>query len=228
MFHNIFEKKEIKNTNKIKPIKIKPIIIADIHEKDSFILVELLSNKEIETKVTSLKIGDYLIGNTIIERKTSSDFISSMINKRLTEQLIQMQQYEKKLLIIEGEISYLFKKDKKIHPNAIRGFILSIITNYNTNIIFTKDALDTSKYLITLAKQQINKKQISSLHPRIPKTLEEQKLYILESFPNIGPKKAELLLKKFKYLNNIFNANENELKEILKKNSKEFKNLLNA
>jgi ERCC4-type nuclease len=224
MFHNIFSKKEIK-TN---PNKVKPRIIADIHEKDSSILVELVSNREIETEITSLKIGDYLIGNTIIERKTTSDFMSSMISKRLVQQLMQMQQYEQRLLIIEGQISSILEKNNNIHPNAIRGFILSIMSNYNTNIIFTKDALDTSKYLITLSKQQLKPKTQVSLHSRIPKTIEEQKQYILESFPNIGPKKAELLLKKFKNLNSIFNASEEDLKEILRNQTGNFKSLLNA
>ena len=226
--YNIFEKLTRKSNKKSN--KLKPQIIADIHEKDSSILVELLSNKEIETIISSLKIGDYLIGNTIIERKTTSDFISSMLSKRLIEQLNQMQQYENKLLIIEGDFSSITKNDNNlpIHPNAIRGFILSIITNYNTNIIFTNDALDTSKYLITLCKQQLKPKNSFSLHSRIPKTIEEQKQYILESFPNIGPKKAELLLKKFKTLLNIFNASEQELNEILKKQTVTFKKLLNS
>ena len=225
MFYDIFSKKEIR----INANKIKPKIIADIHEKDSMILAELKSNQEIELNIQPLKIGDYLIGNTIIERKTTNDFISSMISKRLIEQLMQMQQYENRLLIIEGDLFSIFKKDNSlhIHPNAVRGFILSIISNYNTNIIFTKDYKDTAMYLITLSKQQLKPKTPISFHSRIPKTMKEQKQYILESFPNIGPKKAELLLKKFKTLNNTFNASEEELKEILKNNSKNFKEILN-
>ncbi|MEK6860244.1 MAG: ERCC4 domain-containing protein [Nanoarchaeota archaeon] len=224
MFHNIFQKLVRKSKNKQK---IKPRIIADIHEKDSMILAELKSNEDVELEITNLKIGDYLIGNTIIERKTTSDFISSMINRRLIEQLNQMQQYNQRLLIIEGQISSIFEKDNNLHPNSIRGFILSIISNYNTNIIFTTNYQDTANYLITLAKQQLKPKTLFSLHSRIPKTKQEQKQYILEAFPNIGPKKAELLIKKFKTLSNVFNATEEELKEVLKNQSKSFKDILN-
>lgn len=227
MIHNIFEK--LKRNKKTK-IKQKPKIIADIHEKDSMILAELKSNEDIELSIQPLKIGDYLIGNTIIERKTTSDFISSMLNKRLIDQLRQMQQYKQKLLIIEGNIEDLYpkKEENKLNPNAVRGFILSIISNYDTNIIFSIDYKDTTNYLITLAKQQLKSKTIISLHSRIPKTLKEQKQYILESFPNIGPRKAELLLKKFKTLNNVFNATEEDLREILKSNSKNFKDILGS
>jgi ERCC4-type nuclease len=220
MFHSIFSKKEIKEN----PNKIRPKIIADIHEKNSLIFAELKSNSDIELIIHPLKIGDYQIGETIIERKTTADFISSMISKRLILQLNQMQQYEKRLLIIEGDLSEL--KNTKINPNAIKGFILSIITNHNIPIIFTRNYFDTSKYLIILAKQQLKPKNEVSLHSRIPKTKEEQKKYILEAFPSIGPKKSEELIKKFHSLNNIFNANEEELREILKDKTEDFKDLL--
>lgn len=220
MLHNIFEKLT-KRKSKEKP---KLVIIADIHEKDSMILAELKSNKDIILEIKPLKIGDYLIGNTIIERKTTNDFISSMLNKRLIQQLAQMQSYKQRLLIIEGNINDLYEK---INPNAIRGFILSIINSYYTNIIFTIDYKDTTNYLIILAKQQLKPKQEISLHSRIPKTLKEQKQYILEAFPNIGPITSKKLLKEFKTLKNTFNASEEELKKVLKNKSEKFKSILN-
>ena len=220
-FHNIFK---LTRKQKKKP---RPTIIADIHEKNSLILAELHENKTIKLEIKPLKIGDYLIGKTIIERKTVNDFISSMINKRLIQQLRQMKKYKKQLLIIEGiDEQELYREDTKLNPNAIRGFILSIITNYQIPIIFTQDHKDTAKYLIILAKQQLKPKAEITLHQRIPKKIREQKQYILESFPNIGPITAKKLLKKFKTLNNTINANKEELKEILKSRTESFKNLL--
>lgn len=222
MLYDIFEKVK----KKLKKSKNKtPKIIADIHEKNSLIIPELY-NQQLKIEIKPLKIADYLIGNIAIERKTVSDFISSMINKRLIQQLKQMQRYKQKLLVIEGNLEELYNEKTKLNPNAVRGFILSIITNYQTPIIFTKDYEDTSKYLITLAKQQVKKPTEPSLHSRIPKTIKEQKKYILEAFPNIGPKKAEKLLKKFSNLSSIFNATEEELSEILKNQVKDFKYLI--
>ncbi len=225
--YNIFSFRKTKNPKE----KIKPKIIADIHEKNSLIISELTEkekNKEIELIIQPLKIGDYLIGNIIIERKTISDLISSMINKRIIEQLKQMKQYEQQLLILEGE---LFKEDTSKKPygvldNAIRGFILSTSLNYQIPIIFTQDYKDTCKYLIVLAKQQLKPKTEICLHSRIPKTIKEQKQYILEAFPNIGPITAKKLLKKFRTLSKIFNASEQELKEILKSKTEFFKRLI--
>lgn len=221
-FINPFAKSK-KKSRKTKP-KIIPTIIADIHEKNSLVLSELQSNKQIELIVQSLKIGDYLLGNTIIERKTVNDFISSMLNKRLIQQLKQMQKYKQQILIIEGDTKNF--EDFKT-PNAIRGFILSILTNYQIPIIFTQDYEDTANYLIILAKQQLKPKTEHSFHHRIPKTIPEQKQYILEAFPNIGPVTAKKLLKKFKTLTATLNATEEELDDILKSKAKKIKELLN-
>lgn len=221
MLHNIFKKLTKKTTIKI------PLIVADVHEKNSLVLSELHKSTQARLQIRSLKIADYLIGNIAIERKTISDLISSMINKRLIQQLNQMQKYQKSLLIIEGDINDTLNENNNI-SKAVRGLILSISTNFSTSIIFSQDYEDTAKYLITLAKQQLKPNTPISLHSRIPKTTKEQKQYILESFPNIGPKKASLLLKKFKTVKNTINADEIELTEILKSKAKYFKDLLES
>jgi len=224
MFYNIFKIRKKKDKEK-KEVK-KPEIIVDIHEKNSMIIAELSGSEEITLKIKHLKIGDYLIGNIIIERKTVGDFINSMINKRLMVQINQMKKYEKRLIIIEGK-KRDYELENKNLKKSINGFIVSIMTNNQIPIIKTKNYKETAKYLIIIAKQQQKKKYDMTLHSRIPKTIKEQKKYILESFPRIGPKKAELLLKKFNSLKEIFNADEDELKEILKSQTKEFKDILN-
>ena len=221
--YNIFKKTKNKTSKKNKA-KI-PLIIADIHEKNSLILSELKSSNQVRLEIQPLKIGDYLVGKTIIERKTTRDFISSMINKRLIQQLKQMQKYKSQLLILEGGLEDF---DDFKNKNAIRGFILSILNNYKIPIIFTKNDEDTSKYLITLAKQQLKPPIESTLHSRIPKKIREQKQYILESFPNIGPATAKKLLKKFKTIKKTINAEEEDLRKILKKRTENFKNLLDS
>jgi len=221
MLYKIFKKTKIsiKNKRQIKKTKI----IIDIHEKNSLVpsyLKEL--NSIIEFK--KLDVGDYLINNIAIERKTNSDFISSMLNKRIITQLNNLKKYKKFLLIIEClDLKNLEKT--KIKPNAIKGFLLSISLNYNIPVIQTQDQKQTAEYLNLLAKQQIKKQEIS-LHSRIPKTIKEQQLYVLQSFPNIGPKKSKLLIDKFKSLKNIVNATELELKPILGKRTYDLLRLL--
>ena len=93
-FLDIFSKKRI--ITKETP---KKEIIVYYREKNSLVISQLMKlNFEIEFK--ELKVADYLIKDIAIERKTVSDFISSMLNQRLRKQLKELQQYPKKLLII--------------------------------------------------------------------------------------------------------------------------------
>jgi len=202
-----------------------PRIIVDTREKNSLVISELISKKEAEIIVQQLEIGDYLIGDTIIERKTFSDFIGSMLNKRLIEQLKQMQKYEKRILILEGKDFELFEeKETKLNPNAIRGMILAISLEFHTPIIFTKDSEETAKYLILIAKKQLKQKIEFTLHSKKPESKKEKLQYIIESFPNIGPKNAKKLLKHFKTIKSIINANQEELKQVIgESKSTEFK-----
>ncbi len=225
MFHNIFRSAEKLRQKKAKETKeSKPKIIVDIHEKDSMI-IPLLCELGCEVETRPLKVGDYLIGDILIERKTFSDFISSMISRRLIEQLRHLRQAKRALLIIEN---YDIHSEKlgKINPNSIRGFILSIILNSQIPIIFTEDSEETAMQLKVLAKQQLKPSEEISLHSRIPKTKKERQEYIVESFPGIGPKTAKKLLEKFKTIKNIINAKKEELEEILKSKTEDFLSLL--
>lgn len=207
---NIFKNKRQTQNNSFA--KIKPKIIADIHEKDSLIIPELIElGAEVEIK--PLEVSDYIINNIAIERKTIADFASSMISKRLIQQLENMLQYEKRILIIEGKI-----EDARINPKAIIGMMLSIELDKKIPIIQTKNTQDTANYLFILAKQQLKGVQESTLHSRKPKSKQEQVQYIIESFPDIGPKNAKILIQKFKTIKDIINASPEELEaEIGKK-----------
>ena len=214
-FYSIFSKKK-ENENKIT-------IIADHREKNSLVISELIK-RNVEVEFQQLLIGDYIINNTAVERKTVSDFKSSIINKRIFSQIENLKQYPQHLLILEGIL------DEDIysigmHENAFRGFMLSLALQYNIPIIFTHNSEDTAKYLYVLAKKEPSGE--ASIRPsRILKTKEEQAQFILEGFPGIGPIKAKALLSKFKSLKNIINASEEELSEILGKSSQDFLGLV--
>ena len=203
----------------------KPKIILDIHEKNSLVPA-FLTELQCELITKSLEVGDYLINNIIIERKTFQDFVSSMLSKRLIEQLKNMQQYEKKIMIIEGEQNRDMAKESKLNPNAIKGMILSTSLDFNIPIIRTKNEEETAIYLFLLAKRQLKARQEITLHSRIPKTKEEQKKYILESFPGIGPRTAEKLLKEFGSVKKVINATKEQLEKIMQKKSQDFLDVL--
>lgn len=214
-FFNIFSKKPEKESLKIK-------IIIDNREKNSLVASELV-RQGFQIEFQQLPVADYLIGNTAIERKTISDFKSSIINKRLPQQLLEIKQYPKYFLILEGPQDEFYHGI--LHENAFRGFLLSVILEFNVPIIFTQSPEDTAKYLSVLAKKEPAKH--TSLRPsKISFSREEQLQYILEGFPHVGPAKAKALLEKFKSLKAIFNAQEEDLRPILGNHAKHFCGLL--
>ncbi len=198
----------------------KPRILVDYREKNSLIVSELTS-LGVEAEIKELKVADYIIKGTAIERKTVSDFINSMKSGRLLSQLEEMKQYESSLLIIEGideQELYTeeFSEDRTgMHPNSVRGFLLSILLNHKIPIIFTKNYEDTAKFLSVLSRQKPREMPLNPTKKFHSK--KEQMQYILESFPGIGPKTAKKLLKKFKTIKKFVNSTEEELKEVLGK-----------
>ncbi|HEB47312.1 MAG TPA: hypothetical protein ENI22_02480 [Candidatus Pacearchaeota archaeon] len=217
---DIFSRKRIKT-------KEKPKVIIDYREKNSLIPSELKS-LGLETELRELKVADYIIQGVAIERKTVSDFISSMKNRRLLKQLEELQQYQDKLLIVEGiDEQDLYTDSGEImgmHPNSVRGFLLSILLKYKVPIIFTKNYQDTAKFLSVLSRKKpreiplnVNKKNLSK---------KERVQFIIEGFPGIGPKTAIKLLKKFRTVKNIVSAPESELREVIGKKAEIVKKII--
>ena len=211
---NIFQGKK---EEKEKKPEMNRKILVDYREKNSFIPSELIA-KGIEIEFHNLTAGDYLIGNLIIERKTISDFISSMINKRFLNQIEELKRYENRLLIIEGideRELYNDKNDGGINPNAIRGFLLSIVLRHKIPIIFSQNYEDTAKYLLLILNKKENEMSLKS--KRKSRNKKEQLQFILEGFPGIGPKTARKLLKEFKTIKGVANASEDKLRKCIGK-----------
>ena len=214
VFVDIFSKKKTKEQE-------KTTIVVDNREKNSLVASELVSlGNKIDFK--QLEIADYLINNIAIERKTQTDLIQSIIDKRIFSQLENLKKYPKHLLIIEKNNSFV-----NLNENILKGFILSLTLKFKISLIFSQNERDTAKYLTILANKKESKSEFSSRPSKNLESNEEKIKFILEGFPNVGPKRATELLKKFKNLKNIINATEKELDGILGKNAKDFLEIIN-
>lgn len=201
MFHNIFSNK------KTKPI-IKNRIIIDNREKQSLVPSEL-AKLGFEIHFQQLQLGDYILNGTIIERKSFQDLQSSIIDRRIFSQIQDLKKTNSLLIIeISGE--------KRLHPNAIRGFLLSLTQDYQIPYIISENEKETAKYISILSNKDKNS-NLSIRQTRSNLSIEEQKQFILEGFPGIGPVSAKKLLEKYKSLSSIFNADKKEIEEILGK-----------
>ena len=140
-FYNIFSKEKNKEEKKEK-VKI----IIDNREKNSLVPSELIA-LNFNIQFEQLTLGDYIVNNHIIERKTLNDLQSSIINKRIFSQLQDLQQTNSLLIIEKGQ-----NNTQIIHPNALKGFLLSLSTDYKVPFIFSEDEKDTALYISILAR----------------------------------------------------------------------------
>ncbi|NCN98699.1 hypothetical protein COU62_00400 [Candidatus Pacearchaeota archaeon CG10_big_fil_rev_8_21_14_0_10_35_219] len=205
-FLNPFSKNKIKEKQQLE-------ITIDNRERNSLI-PSYLKSLGFQIQFSQLPVADYIIKNTAIERKTISDFKSSIVNKRMINQLLELKQYPKHLLILEGINPNIYEGN--IHENAFRGFLLSTALGYKTPIIFTLDEEDTAKYLYVLARKQ-KKPETSIRASKSSLSDKEQLQFILEGFPGIGPRTAKTLLKKYKTIKEIAQAPLKELQELIGK-----------
>jgi len=218
---NIFSKTKTKK-EPICPNSKTPIVL-DKRENNSLIKSILIQNHA-NFSEEILQIGDYLINNTIIERKTYKDFLASITDKRLFAQINEMKKYPNQILILE---SFDFTYKSNLHQNAIRGTILSVTNLIPT--IYTENETDTVAFLLQIARRQTKENTNASIRETKSKlTLEQQKQFILEGFSGIGPKAAQNLLKEFPTLNQIFNATTKQLEKVLsQKQIEKLQTLLN-
>ncbi len=197
-------------------------IVADYREKASGVVQEL-TRYGILVELKNLPVGDYLVGDILIERKSKLDFVNSIIDGRLWEQLDKLKEYNS-ILILEGEEDLY--SIRNVHPNLIRGVLLKIAADYKIPIIFTKDFRDTALFIKLLAEKQKRENKEIILKKK-SKSLTEIQIDILTSFPGIGKKLALELLKKFKSLKNIFNASIVELSKVIgETRARKFKEIL--
>jgi ERCC4-type nuclease len=184
-------------------------IVVDTREKQSLVFSYLV-HKNAKTQFEKLEIGDYLVGDVIVERKTFKDFQASIIDKRLVKQLVEMKKYKNSFLLLEG---FLYDySDSIIHENAIRGMILSCVLDFGIPVLYSQNEEDTASLLLVLAKRLEKPEKENSLRfKKTEMTFAEQKQFILEGFPGIGPTTSKALLEKFKTLKNVFSKSKKEL-----------------
>jgi ERCC4-type nuclease len=161
----------------------------------------------------NLEIEDYIIGDLIIERKTSKDFIASVFDGRIFQQANKITSYTNRaILLIEGNLNKEIEYTK--NRNSIYGVLLSLALSYNFKIIYSND-IEESVNILEIIFKHGKYYKIENIHlikqKRIPNNTYQQQLNIIFSIPYIGEKYAERLLKNFKTIRAIINASPQEL-----------------
>ncbi|ASJ02484.1 DEAD/DEAH box helicase [Thermococcus profundus] len=167
-----------------------------------------------EVEVRTLDVADYVVSEDVgIERKSANDFIQSIIDGRLFDQVDRLKRaYEKPVIIIEGNLYGI----RNVHPNAIRGAIAAVTLDWGVPILFSSGPEETAQFIYLLAKreQEERKKEVRVRSEKKALTLAERQRLIVEGLPNVSATLAKRLLRHFGSVERVFTATEEELKEV--------------
>ena len=191
----------------------KVLVFIDSREAKSGI-IEYFWQYDCDVQKKMLLFGDFIASDrVVIEKKTVNDFVQSITDKRLFQQLKAMKDnFEKPVLIIEGQESLY----GILQPNVIRGALAAISVDLGVPIIWTKDMADTAGivYWIARREQLQERREIDLRNKKIPEATEEKQEYLVASLPDVSRVRSKALLKHFKSPRNVFNATAEELKKV--------------
>ncbi len=174
-----------------------------------------------------IEIADYLIGEDVcVERKSLNDFIRSIYDGRLFDQIEQMKNGCNIIIMLVEEPYFHIRPNSKLHYLGA----LSSLALRGVSVMHVTSPDDTARFLFYLAKKVEGEKPsiIPVKRRRRPKSWEEA-FAVLTSFPGIGPKSAEKLLKRFGTLNDVFNADFFSLKRVIgEAKAKKLKEVINT
>ncbi len=211
------ERREVYEKLPIKPVFVrKPrgiVVYVDTRELRSQV-PKYLREMGVDIQVKTLDVGDYIVSEDIaVERKSASDFIQSIIDGRLFDQVKRLKEaYKRPAIIIEGQLYGI----RNVHPNAIRGAIAAVTVDWEVPILFARDPKETASYIYLMAKreQEERKKEVAVRSEKKTLTLADRQRLIVEGLPNVSATLAKRLLKHFGNVERVFTATEEELMEV--------------
>jgi DNA excision repair protein ERCC-4 len=193
----------------------KPRIIVDVREEPTGV-VGLLRREDVEPILEKLEVADYILSEEVaIERKDVEDFVNSIFDGRLFDQIKDLRSsFSRPLLVVEGDPRKISRRVRNIR--VYFGALSSLILDYGVNIVQTMDISETAILIACLAKRMHRvkpSKPVTVKHPRIPSSLPPQ-IATLATLPGVGVTIARRLLDRFGSLESIFNASAIELSRV--------------
>jgi DNA excision repair protein ERCC-4 len=185
---------------------------VDTREKPSGV-PDILKSLGARVEYRLLDVGDYVVGETAIERKTIGDFVSSLFSGRLFEQAKRLvDSYVAPVIIVEGDLEASPLVVSR--PRVFWGSMISLVLQYDIRPFFTPDSQQTAELIFTYATHLSGGVRgnlpLIVKKPRIS-TVAHAQLLIVGSLPSIGPKLALRLLERFGSVRRVFGASRSEL-----------------
>ena len=183
-------------------------------EKKKSGIPDILKGIGINLEIKTLPVGDYIVApETVVERKTISDLVSSVFDGRLFDQCSRLKEhYQFPILLIEGDIDEIEKLIE--NPFVFYGAISSIAIDFKIPVIPTPNASHTSKLLISMCSRKDPTSGPFIKKIRKSNNLQKQQLTMLCSLPGVGEKTAIRMLEKFGTPLKVLSSSITELSKV--------------
>jgi Fanconi anemia group M protein len=187
-----------------------PKIIMDERERGEIRL--MFQNLPCNLEIRTLELGDYILSSKVaIERKRGDDFVSSIYDHRLFQQLHELKtKFSWPIIILESPKKLFLREFIKKSP--IYGALMYIIYKLQIPIISTSSPENTAEFVYRLAKIEQNKPnytpyiQVEADKEKEHTISREDQSYFLQGLIDSGPVKANKFLDIFKTPQFIFHA----------------------
>ena len=124
-------------------------IVIDDRERKSGI-PELIKKIGINVEIKTLQVGDYIVSpETVVERKSIQDFMSSIFDGRLFDQCNRLKEnFQFPIILLEGNVDEI--EDIMENPFVFYCAMSTIVIDFKIPIIPTPNASDTAKLLVAM------------------------------------------------------------------------------
>jgi len=188
-------------------------IVIDDREKKSGI-PDLLKAVGVNIEIKTLPIGDYIVApETVVERKTIQDLMSSIFDGRLFDQCSRLKEhFQHPIILMEGNVDEIDSITE--NPLIFYGALSTIAIDFKIPIIPTSSASHTAKLLVSMCSRKESSKGPFLKKIKKSNDLQRQQLSTLCSLPGVGEKTAKRMLKKFGSPLEVFTASYTELSKV--------------
>lgn len=207
------------------------MLLIDSREKEGSKLVRLVEQKakalNIKTEKKWLEIGDYVFNDVCFEAKSTTDFLGSVLSKRMWTQIDNMDRaYATNIVIIYGTIDEavynVIDNAPSNMPIATRAILLKnkflgalgrIILDMDTKPMWVSSEEEASDIITAVCKMQPMDRP--TIKPRIHKRLatDDLRIDVLSTIKGVSEAKATSLIEEF---GSIMEIGEQKAYEITK------------
>ena len=206
------------------------MLVIDSREKSK--LAELVEQEakrlHVITEKRFLQIGDYVCGDVCFEAKSTTDFLGSVMSKRLWTQIDNMDRhYTTNVIIIYGTIDEAILSIIENSPNNMpvkaRAVMLQnkfmaaigrITLDMDAKPFWVSNVEQASEIIASVAKMQPKERKV--IQPEVFKrvTTDDLRIDMLTSIKGVSSKKAKDMIKQFGSLMEIGECSAFELQTI--------------